>query len=166
MRKVFLIAVAGILLASCTNNQKEKKGTELTVAELKKEESNLMEANRKWAKAASPEEFFSFINSDALLMAPDISVAKGHKDIREVLKGFQSLPGFKISWEPQEVFVAKAGDLGYSVDRILVNYNDSEGNTLDLFEKGITIWKKDAKNEWKMSVDIWNVDKTISSIYK
>lgn len=165
MRKLFLV-VAGILLASCANNHIEKKGAELTVSELKKEESSLMEANRKWAKSASPEEFFSFINTDALLMAPDISVVKGHKDIGEVLNGFQALPGFKINWEPQEVFVSKAGDLGYSVDRILVNYNDSEGNTLDLFEKGITIWKKDAKNEWKMSVDIWNVDKTISSIYK
>jgi ketosteroid isomerase-like protein len=166
MKKIFLIAVTGILLASCANNQAEKKVVELTVEQLKKEEVNLMETNRNWEKSASPEEFFSFINSDALLMAPDISVVKGHKGIGEVLKGFQSLPGFKISWEPQEVFVSKAGDLGYSVDRILVNYNDKDGNTVDLFEKGVTIWKKNAKNEWKMSVDIWNVDKTINSIYK
>ena len=165
MKKLFLIAAAGILLASCANNQIENNATELTIEQLKKEEANLMDANREWAKATSPEEFFSYITPDALLMAPDISVVKGHKGIGEVLKEFQSLPGFKINWEPQEVFVAKAGDLGYSVDKILVNYTDENGNTVYLFEKGVTIWKKNTNNEWKMSVDIWNVDKTISSIY-
>ena len=125
-----------------------------------------MQANRDWAKAASPEEFFSFISEDAQMLAPDKPVNKGHEEIGKTLKEFQSYPGFKIKWEPQEVSVSKSGDLGYTIDRILVNFNGDDGNTVDLFEKGVTIWKKNANKEWKMVVDIWNVDPTINSIYK
>ena len=41
-----------------------------------------------------------------------------------------------------------------------------EVETVQFFEKGVTIWKKDAKNNWKCVVDIWNIDPTIKSIYK
>ncbi|AUP79474.1 YybH family protein [Flavivirga eckloniae] len=166
MKKIFLIALTSCLLASCANGQKAEKKVELTAEHKKQEEANLMEANRKWAKAASPEEFFSFIDNEALMMPPDKPVIKGHEGIGKTLKEFQSLPGFKITWEPQEVFVSKSGDLGYSVDRILVNFDGEDGKTVNLFEKGVTIWKKNDNNKWKMVVDIWNVDPTINSIYK
>lgn len=158
MKKIFLIALTGLLLASCANEQ--------TAEQKKQEEANLMEANRKWAKAASPEEFFSFISSDGIMMAPDKGRIQGHEGIGKALQEFQSLPGFKITWEPQEAFVSKSGDLGYSIDRVLVNFDGEDGNQVNLFEKGVTIWKKNEKGEWKMAVDIWNVDPTITSIYK
>lgn len=158
MKKIFLIALTVLLLASCANEQ--------TVEQKKQEETNLMEANRAWAKAATPEAFFNFISSDGIMMAPDKPVIKGHEGIGKALQEFQSLPGFKITWEPQEAFVSKSGDLGYSVDRVLVNFDGEDGRQVNLFEKGITIWKKNDKDEWKMAVDIWNVDPTITSIYK
>ncbi|MEP0266085.1 hypothetical protein [Dokdonia sp.] len=166
MKKVFLIALIGLFLASCANNEKAVPTAQEIAKLQKQEEANLMEANRKWAKAASPEEFFSFIGSDALMLAPDKGVLKGHEAIGKTLQEFQSLPGFKIIWEPQEAFVSISGDLGYSVDRILVNFDGEDGKQVNLFEKGVTIWKKNANNEWKMTVDIWNVDQTITSIYK
>jgi ketosteroid isomerase-like protein len=166
MKKVFLIAFIGLFFASCANNEKATPTVQEIAKLQKQEEVNLMEANRKWAKAGSPEEFFSFIGDDALMMAPDKGVLEGHEAIGKTLQEFQSLPGFKITWEPQEAFVSKSGDLGYSVDRILVNFDGEDGKQVDLFEKGVTIWKKNANNEWEMAVDIWNVDQTITSIYK
>lgn len=131
----------------------------------KKESKNLMEVNRAWAKAVTPEAFFSFISPEALLMSPDRGIARGHEGIGKVLGEFQSLPGFNISWEPHEAFVSKSGDLGYTIDRILVSFNDENGKKVELYEKGVTIWKKDDKGDWKMNVDIYNVDTTINSIY-
>jgi len=58
----------------------------------------------------------------------------------------------------------RAGDLGYSLDLLLVTYDDEDGNTVKVFSKGITIWKKDGR--WKMAVDIWNVDPTITSVFQ
>ena len=132
----------------------------------KKELKKLMEVNRQWAKATSPEAFFSFIASDGLMMAPDKSISRGHEEIGKVLGEFQSLPGFAIVWEPQEGFVASSGDLGYTVDRILVSFDGEDGKKVEIFEKGVTIWKKNKEGTWKMTIDIWNIDPTITSIFK
>ncbi|AXT52572.1 hypothetical protein D1818_17675 [Aquimarina sp. BL5] len=155
MRKLFLIASVGLLLASCANEQTTEQ-----------KEANLMEISRNWSKAASAEEFLSFINSDGIMMAPDKGSIQGHGGIKKALQEFQSIPGFAITWEPQEAFVSKSGDLGYSVEKILVTFDGENGEKVKLFEKGVSIWKKNKNGEWKMAVDIWNVDPTLTSIYK
>ncbi len=157
MKNVFLL----LLLFTVTTSAFAQKNVNQ-----KKEVKKLMDANREWAKAATPEAFFSFISNDALMMAPDRPISKGHEAIGNTLAEFQALPGFHIVWEPQEAFVSKSGDLGYSVDRILVTFDGEDGEKVKLFEKGVSIWKKDAKGDWKMEIDIWNVDPSITSIYK
>lgn len=157
MKNLFvLLAVFAFTLSSFAQTSKQQK----------KDAKDLMEANRNWAKAASPEQFMSFISPEALVLAPDKGVLKGHEEIGGMLAELNSIPGFQIKWEPQEAYVSTAGDLGYSIDRILVNYDGENGKKVDLYEKGVTIWKKDKQGEWKMVVDAWNVDETISSIYK
>ncbi|WP_282085064.1 YybH family protein [Aquimarina algiphila] len=170
MRKLFLIALIGYLVTSCANEEKVKHVVkplaEQTAEQKKYEEDNLMETSRKWSKTFSTEEYFSFIGKDGIMMAPDKGIIRGHEKIRKILQEFQSLPGFKVAWEPQEAFVSKSVDLGYTIDLMLVNFDGENGNTVSLFEKVVTVWKKDKKGEWKMAVDIWNVDPTITSIYK
>lgn len=157
MKNVFFL----LLLLTVTNSVYAQKKVNQ-----KKESKELMEVNRQWAKAASPEAFFGFISNTALVMASDKSVSKGHEEIGKTLAEFQSLPGFQITWEPQEAHVSSSGDLGYSVDRILVTFDGKNGEKVKLFEKGVTIWKKDKNGDWKMEVDIWNIDPTINSIFK
>ena len=137
-----------------------------TSSQQKTDAKELMETNRNWAKAATPEDFFSFINPDALVLAPDKGILKGHEQIGDMLAEFQTIPGFQIKWEPQEAFVSIGGDLGYSIDLLLVSYDGENGKKVEIFEKGVTIWKKNNQGIWKMVVDAWNVDKTITSIYK
>lgn len=163
MKSVIYLMFACSLLFSCTNQQ--KTAPQETVVNQAEEQEALMNVNRQWAKAASPEQFLSFIKSDALLMAPDKGVIKGHEGIGAFLGEMQSIPGFKIEWEPQSATVSKSGDLGYTVDRILVSFDGENGETVKLFEKGITVWKKDAEGNWKMAVDIWNVDPSTSSTH-
>ena len=158
MKNVIFLVLMGVIATSVSASAQNKVNQ-------KKESKKLMEVNRQWAAAATPEQFFSFISSDALLMAPDKPVIQGHEGIGGVLAEFQSLPGFEIKWEPQEAFVAKSGDLGYTVDRILVTFDGEKGEKVKLFEKGVTVWKKDSEGNWKLAVDIWNVDPTINSIY-
>ena len=157
MNKVFFLL---LMVTLTTSTFAQKKVNQ------KKEIKQLMEASRAWAKAASPEAFMSFIGQDALMMAPDRAIAKGHPAIGKLLGEFQSYPGFQIVWEPQEAHVSNSGDLGYTVDRILVNFNGEDGKKIDVFEKGVTIWKKDAQGDWKLAIDIWNVDPSIKSIFQ
>lgn len=157
MKKIYLIALVGFLLTSCVNEQ--------TTEQRKQEESHLLEISREWSKSFSTEKYFNFIGEDGIMMAPDQPLLRGHEEIRKTLKEFQSLPGFKVAWEPQEAFVSKSGDLGYTVDKMLVNFNDENGNKVDQFQKVVSIWKKNNEGEWKVAVDIWNTDPTITSIF-
>lgn len=157
MNKFFLIILVSCSFILSTNAQISKKQKALI--------EEVMEASRNWANSKSNEEFFSFIGSDALMMAPDKGIIRGHEGIGNALKEFQSIPGFSIIWEPQEAYVSKSGDLGYSLDKILVTFDGEDGKTIKLYEKGISIWKKDSKGEWKMAVDIWNVDPTMTTIH-
>ncbi|WP_394747544.1 YybH family protein [Spongiimicrobium salis] len=139
---------------------------EQRIEQKKQEEINLIETSRKWSAAFSTEAYFSFIREDGIMMVPDQPLLRGTEKIRNVLKEFQSLPSFSVKWEPQEAFVSTSGDLGYTIDKMLVNFDDEDGNTVNKFEKVVSIWKKNEKGEWKMAVDIWNADPTLTSIDK
>lgn len=157
MKKILFVLIIAVLSTPTTaqNNVKQKE-----------EQKKLMDVNRAWAKTASPEQFFSFISTDVLLLAPDKKTLRGHEEFGRFLDEMYLLPGFQIKWEPQSAVVSTSGDLGYTVDRIRVTYDDENGNKVDLFEKGVTIWQKDEEGNWKLSVDIWNVDPSITSIYQ
>jgi len=162
MRTLFLIVLVGFLSVSCTNEQTAEQMTEQT----KQDEANLMEISRKWSKSFATEAYFNFISEDGIMMAPNQPLLKGHGKIRNTLEQFQSLPGFNVWWEPQEVSVSKSGDLGYTIDQMLVSFDGENGETVNQFQKVVSIWKKDTKGEWKMVVDIWNADPTLTSIAK
>ena len=155
MRRLFLVVFTGIILASCANEQ--------TTVDRKQEEANLMETSRKWSQSFSTDEYFSFIGEDGIMMAPGQPLLEGHEKIRSVLQEFQALPGFKVTWEPQEALVSKSGDLGYTIDKMLVNFDDENGGTVNQFQKVLSVWKKNEQGEWKMAVDIWNADPTLTS---
>ncbi len=162
MRKLFLVVLAAFIGVSCANEQTVKR----TTAQKKQDETSLMETSRKWSASFSTDSYFSFIGEEGIMMAPEQPLLQGHDKIRNVLAQFQALPGFNVRWEPHEVFVSESGDLGYTIDRMLVNFNDEKGNTVNQFQKVVSIWKKDKNGAWKMAVDIWNADPSLTSIDK
>lgn len=154
MKKLLFFVVVGFF---AINSYAQTSVNQLEATE------NLLEVNRQWAKA-TPETFFNFLDTDILLLSPDKPVLRGHDGFKKLLGEFQSLPGFSIKWEPQEAYVSKSGDLGYTIDKILVSFDGEDGKKVNLFQKGITIWKKDKNDQWKCVVDMYNSDPTITSI--
>ncbi|WP_430905776.1 YybH family protein [Maribacter sp. 2-571] len=158
MKTAVLTVLAGLMMLSCTNRQ---------TAELSQEgEAQLLETSREWSKSFSTEAYFSFIGEDGIMMAPDQPLLQGHEKIRKVLSEFQSIPGFNVTWEPQQAFVSESGDLGYTIDKMLVSFEDENGSTVKQFEKVVSIWKKNEEGVWKMAVDVWNTDPTLTAIDK
>lgn len=64
--------------------------------------------------------------------------------------------GFKVSWEPLSGHMAGSGDLAYLVERNAVTVNNSLGHPITTHGKSVTVWREDAKGQWKNVVDIWN----------
>ena len=74
-----------------------------------------------------------------------------------MIESTSKIPGFKISWEPLSVAVSKNGDMAYMLEQNQITIQDSSGTPKTEFNKGVTIWRKDADG-WKNIVDIWNLD--------
>jgi hypothetical protein len=63
----------------------------------------------------------------------------------------------KLEWQPQEVFAAKAGDMGVSRGRWTATSKKPDAKPIG--GSYVTVWRKNAKGEWKGLIDIGNVDK-------
>ena len=156
MKKLLLIPLVFLVL-SC-----QEKSVDQTA-----EADRLMELSREWASAAKErnvDKVTSFWADDAVIMSPDEPSMKGIKSIRNMVEQSMNIPGFEVSWEPQEAYVSRAGDLGYV---LIKNYFtlpiDTLGNTKTIFNKGVEIWKKQEDGQWKNVVDIYNGDPTVTS---
>jgi ketosteroid isomerase-like protein len=129
----------------------------------KAEGEKLMQLSREWSKKASTDSIESILQywaEDAIVMPPGGAPIKGKNAIREMVTGSSKIPGFKISWEPLSVHVSKAGDMAYMIEQNQITINDSLGKPITEYNKGVTVWIKDAQGSWKNVVDMWNADPT------
>lgn len=127
----------------------------------KTEGEKLMQISREWSKSAltdSVEKTLNYWADDAIVMSPGQPALKGKKAIREMVEGSFKIPGFKISWEPISVSIAKSGDMAYMIEKNQITMNDSLGKPFTENNKSVTIWRKDADGSWKNVVDMWNAD--------
>lgn len=161
MKNVLYLVIASFFINACNDQKTVEQETVNQVEEGRR----LIEVSRQWANSASPEEFLSVWNEESLFMEPGKALVRGQANISKALEAIMTIPGFSITWEPQEAFVSASGDLGYVISKILVTYNDENNEQVKLFEKGVEIWKKQADGSWKNAVDIWNVDPSLTSIY-
>jgi uncharacterized protein (TIGR02246 family) len=147
--KSILALLTWVFFTGCSNNK----------ADAKMEGERLMQVSREWSKAASTdsvEKILSYWADDAVVMPPGQPPIKGKNAIREMILGTSKIPGFKISWEPLAVSVSENGDLAYLIEQNQITVNDSLGKPITEFNKGVTIWRKEADGSWKNIVDIWN----------
>ena len=130
----------------------------------KAEEQQLMETSRRWAASKSTEETLSYWEDDAVFIGSGGPSLRGKEQIAKMLEATEDIPGFKVTWEPEEAFVSKSGDLGYLIENLAVTYNDSLGNPVTEYRKAVTIWKKQADGSWKNAVDINSEDPSVTSL--
>lgn len=132
------------------------------------EAEKLMELSSAWSKSVKDknvEEMLSYWADDAILMSPNEPAVVGIDSLRAMVERSMKIPGFEISWKPQQAYVSKGGDLGYVIFKNYMTMPvDTLGNTRTVFNKGVEIWKKQADGQWKNVVDISNADPSITSI--
>ncbi len=150
MTKIIITVLIVIGLISCNHS-----------VDSKAEGEHLMQISRDWSKSASTdsiEKILSYWADDAVVMSPGQSAISGKNAIREMIAGTSKIPGFKISWEPLSVSISQSGDMAYMIEKNQITMNDSLGKPITEFNKGVTIWRKEADGSWKNIVDMWNAD--------
>jgi ketosteroid isomerase-like protein len=126
---------------------------------LESERAALMQTSRDWARTAASgdlERTLAFWSDDAIVMPPGQPAVIGKAAIREFLRQSSAIPGFSITWEPEQATVANDGDLGYLVERNRITFADPTGAIQEQVGKAVTVWRKDPLGAWTCVVDTWN----------
>lgn len=138
-----------LLLAACTRNS----------VDIDAEKERLMQLSRDWSgivNSGDIEAIISHWDEDAVMLPPDSPIIEGKDAIRTYVESSTSIPGFRITWEPERAFVAEAGDMAYMIERNEITFSDENGESITVRGKVVTVWRKNSVGEWKNVVDIWN----------
>ncbi len=118
-----------------------------------------MEISREWSKSAARDDIektLSYWADDAVILSSGNPPLQGKAALKTMVENTRKIPGFKISWEPVSVDVSTSGDMAYMIEENQLTTNDSLGNPVIKFGRGVTIWKKGKDGIWKNIVEFTN----------
>ena len=127
--------------------------------DLDAEKAALMQVSRDWAATVSSgnvDSMVSYWADDAVVMPPGEAALVGKGAIRGYVTAMLAVPGFSITWEPEQAEVSLSGDMGYMIERNSATFTDSTGTKQTQLGKAITIWRKNPEGQWKCVVDGWS----------
>jgi len=82
------------------------------------------------------------------------TVAHGPQEVAEAWADYLDPgSGESLQWGPQEVTVASAGDLAYSIGEFLYRARDKDGAPVALTGTYLSVWTRDENGRWRITVD-------------
>jgi ketosteroid isomerase-like protein len=130
--------------------------------DLASERTNLLERDAQWASATSEgrdiERILSYWTDDAIVLPPGMPAVIGKAALRQYVQTSLQIPGFRITWNSTDVTFSPDGMLAYMFGRNSVSMEASDGTTIINEGRAVTIWRREADNEWRCAVDIWNAE--------
>jgi ketosteroid isomerase-like protein len=149
--KLTLLCVcAGILSLGCSQSAIDEAA----------EAEALKELSRQWSNLIASGEFeagMDYWANDAVMLPPEMPMLKGKEAIRDYVMTVAAIPGFRIRWEPEQAFISESGDLGYLIERNVIEVNGEDGEKIVTHGKAVTIWRKEPDGNWRNVVDMWNM---------
>jgi len=145
------VAVMGVALGGCAAG-----------VDLAQEKESLLRADREWAALASEgkdyERIASYWGDDAVIIPAGAPIVRGKAQIREFVRSSFAIPGFHIEWRSDDAWLSRDGTLGYATGRSRITFPGPDGKPMTIANRGVSVWQRDAKGDWKCVVDIWNAD--------
>jgi len=149
-----VLACCSIVLLAVGCNQ---RSAEMRAAD----EESLRKADIAWSKTAENkqvDELVAYFLDDAVLLPSNEPMTTGKEDIRKMVSGMFSLPGFAFKWQPTKVDVSSSGDLAYTLGTYESSIDGPDGKPMMDRGKYATVWKKQPDGSWKVAVDMFNSD--------
>lgn len=118
--------------------------------------ASIRDAVSSWSAAAQARDadaFMAVYTPDAVLMleaAPDL---RGVEAIHEVVTGMMQDPNFDLSFTPDEIEVARSGDLAYETGSYRLTMSGPEGSPAQAMGHYVVVWEKQADGTWKVVLD-------------
>jgi len=150
MKRITTIALL-VTLVSCNQPKIDKKA----------EGEKIMQLSKEWAQTVATKDVEKIIDywaDDAFVMQEGHAPLKGKQAIRQMVEESFKIPGFQINWQPQIVEVSDSGDMAYMIENAQVSFTDSTGKAITMYNKAVSIWRKQPDGSWKNVVDISTPD--------
>ena len=141
-----------LLMAGCSSTPPPAPDTRAA------DEKAIRDGETQWNaefKAKDADKIVNHYADDAVVMVPEVPVAKGKDAIGAALKGFLADKNFAASCTTATVEVAKAGDLAYSQGTCTTSMSDRKsGKPITETDNYVTVYKKETGGFWKAIEDI------------
>jgi len=128
--------------------------------DFKTEGEKLLRRDAEWADLATAgkdvEKVVSYWTEDAVLIFPGQPVLEGKAAIRAYVTASFNTPGFKIHWVSQRPEFSPDGKLAYMRGTDELTVPGSNGGTMTIHLRGISVWRLDPDKQWRCVVDISN----------
>lgn len=138
-----VLAVLSLIVLGCQN----------TRVNVQREKETLLATDREWAGVASAgkgvDSIVAYWTDDAYVITPNQPTLQGRPAIRNMVERSLGMPGFHITWEPENAAVAHAGDLGYTVGKNQVTMPDSTGRPVTVEGRYLSVWRKEPDGKWR-----------------
>ena len=160
MRQPLIVATVILLLTvGCTATV----GTSEQDVDLEAERALLLETDRALAEAYSTSDtpvdtVFASFTDDPRVLAPDAPIALGWEASHALFTKLEALPGYSLAWSPTTADVGGAADLGYTIGTYHMTLPDTDGNTVEIDGKYLSLWRRQPDGSWKIAVDMFNTD--------
>ena len=150
MHGLRLLACIGVLvLAACTGS-----------VDFEGERLALLEADRSWAAevaaGADASEVVSYWTSDARVYLSGQDEIHGSEALLEMVTANSAIPGFEVSWVPDEAVVFGSGRFGYTRGTNSFTFPGPDGNLITTHGRYLTIWEKEGAGRWRCMVEMTN----------
>jgi ketosteroid isomerase-like protein len=142
-----LMFLAFAFLFSCENSKK---------VDLVQEMKTLRQTTDSLVTALISKDishFMNFYDIHALYISPDNAINNGIDEIKETYSAAFSLAEIIFNAKIQDIQVAKAADLGYSLVPWNSKWKSESGDQIENHGTNLLIWKKQVNGSWKVIID-------------
>jgi uncharacterized protein (TIGR02246 family) len=123
------------------------------------EGAKLQRIDAAWADLASEgkdlEKVISYWSDDATIFFPGQPIVKGKAAIRNYVSESFKTPGFKIHWKSDKPVFSPDGRMAYMTGTDEVTVPGPQG-LMTLHYRGVSMWRRDADDQWRCVIDISN----------
>lgn len=124
-----------------------------------KEEAAIRATDAQWlaaVKSRDVEKTIAFWSEDATILQPETPPIVGRAAIRKYVAEAFASPDFSITFAPDTIVVAAAGDMAYEIGSDTMTFRGPNGKVITAHARGVVVWRKQPDGSWKAAVDIWN----------
>lgn len=160
--RLMLLAAIALLVSSCSaegGDAKDPPAATASGSASAADEQAIRAQVARWLaliKSKDAAGIAAMYTEDGAFMPPNAAIGKGHSAIEQNWSALMGLPGFDLTFAPEQIDVSSSGDM--ALDRGTYRMTVApDGNQQVDTGKYVVVWRK-VGGEWKAAADIINSD--------